>query len=1188
MKKYTFLLFWAISFNAVSQNVLLSEDFESGTLGQFVAGNNFNGITWQTTTNRGSDPGHSAINSAYFGDLVNFNYDSGDHEMATLTSGPIDVSSGNELFLSFNYFLEAQAAQSFDIAFVQLSKDGVKYYTVADNAGMGQLVQGSGNWENVQLNLTQFSGNSYGGTDLYIRFMFNTVDANNNQFEGFYVDDVELLEVTTDFYARTIGKFSLSAEQVGSSLAQDGNFLSHMSSDNQTPYILKIDPVSGLPIWTSELQDRYNIHEVVELVNGDIVAVGSFKENHGGGLDTTSAALVFLGPNASSFDQRHLFKPTGIMNTNFLGSFLAIDELTNGNLVAVGNVHIDGVSGQSYRPNIVCMDNSGAVQWSKTIDFSTSHDVSFEDVIATQDGGCLAIGNRMSTGSAPYIYKFNALGNIEWHSRYGNNGRVSKGIENSDGTFLLVGRNGTNASFDPNALIWKIDALGNVLWSNSYSNSILAEHLTDVEATANGTYVFSGYMVDQLKDTCMLFGEIDGLGNLLWNRAMGGNGVEKGHSIMSAGNDYVVSGTTNSFDANGDHKFCVFKIDSVGQHLNCVVSSALTSNVISVSTSTPFITEITSYRQEMSASGTVSNSPLFADDIDLSATFQANAIDCNGGVSDILTTVVGTPAFAYEWSTGSISKDLYNVQAGYYQQLITDGFGCAVESEIYLPEPGPISYDLTINEPLCNGDTGSIYLDVFGGIPTYTFHWSNSQSTQNLLGVNSGFYQLTILDDNSCSATTSVSLNEPSAISVGITSSQNVSCHGLCDGELMAIASGGTGAIDFLWNDQNNQVTTQASALCPGNYLVTATDVNGCSSFASASILEPDPLTVMISTTGSECGLNNGTATATYGGGTGVVSYAWSTGGNASLESNIASGNHSLTISDANSCMLTEHFIISDSIQDVSLCVISVDTSGKNLCVWGKPSSANIAGFNIYREVGGSYAQVDFVPYDSLSQWVDQSPIVDPNTTSYRYKISVLDTCGNEGNLSEFHETMHLTSNQGISGEVNLIWDTYEGFSYNQYYILKDTVGNGNYFVLDSVSNFSFTYTDFNQVTNATYSIEVQAPNQCTSTRANHNTTRSNKTQPINNPGNGNDVLEILSREVKLFPNPARHDLFYDLNEAYNQTRQIQVLDINGRLMVNIEPSEKGRIDVSEYATGMYFLRIVGVSGTMNFKFVKR
>ena len=157
---------------------------------------------------------------------------------------------------------------------------------------------------------------------------------------------------------------------------------------------------------------------------------------------------------------------------------------------------------------------------------------------------------------------------------------------------------------------------------------------------------------------------------------------------------------------------------------------------------------------------------------------------------------------------------------------------------------------------------------------------------------------------------------------------------------------------------------------------------------------------------------------------------------------------------------------------------------------------ASIDSFLIYRESGtNNYIQVGSVAYDSLSQFVDSTNGINPNVTSYRYKISVLDTCGLESELSSFHETIFLSVNQGVNGENYLIWDAYEGFPLLYYYILRDSTAYGNWEVLDSVSSNNFIYADLNPpVSGVNYVIEVLPPNTCTSTKAqDHNSTRSNR-----------------------------------------------------------------------------------------------
>ncbi|REJ84476.1 MAG: T9SS C-terminal target domain-containing protein [Bacteroidetes bacterium] len=90
-----------------------------------------------------------------------------------------------------------------------------------------------------------------------------------------------------------------------------------------------------------------------------------------------------------------------------------------------------------------------------------------------------------------------------------------------------------------------------------------------------------------------------------------------------------------------------------------------------------------------------------------------------------------------------------------------------------------------------------------------------------------------------------------------------------------------------------------------GFYSFTITDAAGCSNTASVSLSQPNKMTASVSTTPSLCGLANGTALVSSGGGTGLHSYLWSNGQNGSNASNLPIGIHSVDITDANGCSIS-------------------------------------------------------------------------------------------------------------------------------------------------------------------------------------------------------------------------------------------------------------------------------------------
>jgi hypothetical protein len=87
--------------------------------------------------------------------------------------------------------------------------------------------------------------------------------------------------------------------------------------------------------------------------------------------------------------------------------------------------------------------------------------------------------------------------------------------------------------------------------------------------------------------------------------------------------------------------------------------------------------------------------------------------------------------------------------------------GCSFLSE---EAPNPCE-DLAISEVHVDntepgGGNGSIDVTVNGGSGTYTYLWSNGQTTEDLSSLSPGVYTLTVTDDNNCTASISVTIED--------------------------------------------------------------------------------------------------------------------------------------------------------------------------------------------------------------------------------------------------------------------------------------------------------------------------------------------------------------------------------------------------------------------------------------------
>ncbi|MBW8049315.1 MAG: T9SS type A sorting domain-containing protein [Cytophagales bacterium] len=332
--------------------------------------------------------------------------------------------------------------------------------------------------------------------------------------------------------------------------------------------------------------------------------------------------------------------------------------------------------------------------------------------------------------------------------------------------------------------------------------------------------------------------------------------------------------------------------------------------------------------------------------------------------------------------------------------------------------------------------------------------------------------------------------------------------------------------------------------------------------------------------------------TPTAFGGSGIYTYSWtpSSGLNDPTLANPTASpfdttTYTVTVLDTNGSTASDSVtvnIIAPLPQPI--CIITIDsTSTKNIIVWEKPvSPVHIDSIRIYRNILGSYTHIGSAFYNSLSVFVDTSNIVDPQATSYRYKLSVIDSCGNESALGDFHETIHLLASPGTGNEINLTWDAYEGFTFNFYTILRYNQVSGNFDSLASVLSTNFTYTDWSppQQGNVKYVIEVIPPSICTpSLKATiYNSVRSNISN-VDQPSYINQYL-IFNSYFTIYPNPNNGQFKLKIDKHNNGNLSIALYQINGKLIFSQSlPDRKSKvslpIDLSKYVKGIYYLQIV-------------
>ncbi len=289
---------------------------------------------------------------------------------------------------------------------------------------------------------------------------------------------------------------------------------------------------------------------------------------------------------------------------------------------------------------------------------------------------------------------------------------------------------------------------------------------------------------------------------------------------------------------------------------------------------------------------------------------------CDGSINTVITG--GTTPYDFSWTNAASTEDVTGLCVGSYCVTVTDDHGCTINNCASISGPSILDITVTsIQHAHCGLNDGSATVSIIGGVVPYSYSWSNGSMTNSIIDVLSGNYTLTVTDGNGCTAVEVVSISDLDGPNVDNIAVINVSCFGGSNGSLVASASGGTGALTYLWN--NGTPTAANTGLTAGIYTVTVTDATGCFATGNATVTQPTLLTINInSTTDPYCfGGSDGSASSIAFGGTTAYTYLWSNGNTGSSATGLSMGSVSVTVTDAYGCTATDTDVLDQPTQVV-------------------------------------------------------------------------------------------------------------------------------------------------------------------------------------------------------------------------------------------------------------------------------
>jgi hypothetical protein len=201
----------------------------------------------------------------------------------------------------------------------------------------------------------------------------------------------------------------------------------------------------------------------------------------------------------------------------------------------------------------------------------------------------------------------------------------------------------------------------------------------------------------------------------------------------------------------------------------------------------------------------------------------------------------GISPYHYLWIDGQTTSSVSTLMAGIYQVSVYDSNNCLRTIQIEVSEPLGMNTDTLFSNVSCyQGSDGTAEVLVFGGTTPYTFLWSNGSSTNTTSGLFAGNTFISVTDANNCLVVNSVSISEPVALAVTISTTE-VLCFEGSDGTASIEVAGGISPYIYQWQTNTGiQTNNTAISLSAGFYQVTVIDDQFCQLVENYDILEPD------------------------------------------------------------------------------------------------------------------------------------------------------------------------------------------------------------------------------------------------------------------------------------------------------------------------------------------------------------
>ncbi|MBL0739670.1 SprB repeat-containing protein [Chryseolinea lacunae] len=469
-------------------------------------------------------------------------------------------------------------------------------------------------------------------------------------------------------------------------------------------------------------------------------------------------------------------------------------------------------------------------------------------------------------------------------------------------------------------------------------------------------------------------------------------------------------------------------------------------------------------------------------------------IKCSGG-SDGETTAIGTGGVGgykdFSWNTGATSDHLTGLAAGTYTVSLRDANDCPAQGQVTITQPPQLQVSLSPSATYngypvsCwNKADGALQANATGGVSNYTYIWSTGSFASAATGLATGNYRVTVTDGNTCTASATIALTAPAPINFTINQLTALACANDQTASLEGRSVVNTiGTVNYQWS--SGETSPSIINKGAGNYSLTVSDDQGCSTTKSMTINAPAAYTVSLAPTSNfngspiKChGDNNGELMATVKDPAGTIMsgeyYLWTRDGVKLTEGvtvasidQLVKGQYKVTITYNRVCQVEALFLLSEPDE---ITVNAQATTSYN----GQPVSCyNATDANIRATAHGGTGSY-FYQWDTGANTALLS-----NVGAGEYTVTVKDA-----NQCESQTAITVANPDAVAASVLSVSD-YSGFgisckgAHDGSITAKGTGGTGHYTYRWSTGQTTASLTN---LIAGTYNLMVSDNNGCQGT----------------------------------------------------------------------------------------------------------